>query len=88
MTGKNKNIGLRDDAAPEVKYSSVIPPIAMTIATGSSLPTRFDGGSFGTSGGRSMTISPSSYGGGHRRLGRKGFIDQWTLRVSVWFHSI
>ena len=63
MAGKNRNIGLRTEA-PEVRYSTPIPAIAATMATGISRVNGFPGVDFGGSGGGSTTIWPHGMTGG------------------------
>ncbi|MCH9768803.1 MAG: hypothetical protein K0U70_13485 [Actinomycetia bacterium] len=64
MAGKNKNIGLRAEALPEVRYSVLIPTIAAIMAMGRRRANGFAGVGFGSSGGGSTTIWPPGITGG------------------------
>jgi hypothetical protein len=65
MMGKNMKMGPRAVvAAPEVKYSAIMPPVATSTATGSRRASGLAGKAFWTSGGASSVMSPSATGGG------------------------
>lgn len=66
MAGRNKNIGLRAEALPDVRYSTLIPAIAAIIATGISRANGLTGTGFGGSGGASTTVWPPGTTGGRR----------------------
>ncbi len=65
------NMGPRVVAAPVVKYSVIMPPVATSMATGSRRAIGFVGKAFGTSGGASSMTSPSATGGAGSRGSRE-----------------
>ncbi|MDZ4268627.1 MAG: hypothetical protein U1D00_23555, partial [Mycobacterium sp.] len=60
----DRNIGLRAEAAPEVRYSALIPATAAIITIGIRRASGFTGTGAGRSGGFSTTIRPPGMTGG------------------------
>jgi len=71
MTGKNMNIGPRLVAPPtDVKYSTIMPPAATSMATGIRRASGLPGNGSGTSGGGSTLTFPFIMGGAGSRGSR------------------